>query len=224
MTSESYEGAPIVHLFGAPSPASLNPRSLSVAKEDEEPMPKAVPDRQALAAEASDALVKKLSRKQLSSKEAHTFVVDLLTDPEAETPLDRYDAQEIADQIVVEFEQRLYLNDAGLAEVLAETLQNRKAVGRGVLIRELGMRGISREHIDAALSGDRDEEAERALEFARDRARRLDREDEQTAVRRLYGQLARRGYSGNIALTAAKTAVRESRGSASSRRGRVTFS
>ncbi len=203
MSRQANDGAPIIHLFGAP-PATF--------------------DREELTAQASDALVRKLSRKQLSSKEAHDFIVVHLTDAEAEAPLERYEAQEVADQIVLDFEQRLYLNDAGLAEVLVESLQGRKSVGRGVLVRELGMRGISREHIDAVLGDDRDEEAERALEFARDRARRLDKEDEETAVRRLYGQLARRGYSGSVALTAAKTAIRESRGPASSARGRVTFS
>lgn len=262
MTSESHEavperaegeteGAPIIHLFGAPSPASesrspmprqaqrrpspmATPKGLAApfrslsepAGRDEAPDLETLPDRDALLAAASESLVKKLSRKQLSSREAHIFLLDFLTDPEAEAPLDRYEAQEIADQIVVEFEQRLYLNDAGLAEALVETLQNRKAVGRSVLARELTMRGIPREIIDEALGSlDRDEEAERALEFARDRARKLGSNlDEQAALRRLYGQLARRGYPGNIAQTAARTALRELRGAPGSARGRVSFS
>ncbi len=238
MTSESYEGAPIIHLFGAPSPlvdrsggeadAEWKRPSDGVSRRGAQAQPQfeSTPDREALAATASDSLVKKLSRKQLSSKEAYAFVLDFLTDPDAETPLDRYEAQELADQIVVEFEQRLYLNDAGLAEVLVETLQSRKAVGRSVLARELTMRGIPREIIDEALGSlDRDEEAERALEFARDRARKLGNNvDEEAALRRLYGQLARRGYPGNIAQTAARTALRELRGAPGSARGRVTFS
>lgn len=251
MTSESYEGAPIIHLFGAPSPlvdrsggeaptpfvdrsggeadAEWKRRAahaVGVTAAPVEVEPEMAIDRESLTTAASDSLVKKLSRKQLSSKEAYAFVLDFLTDPDAETPLDRYKAQEIADQIVVEFEQRLYLNDAGLAEVLVETLQSRKAVGRSVLARELTMRGIPREIIDEALGSlDRDEEAERALEFARDRARKLGNNvDEEAALRRLYGQLARRGYPGNIAQTAARTALRELRGAPGSARGRVTFS
>ncbi len=62
---------------------------------------------------------------------------------------------------------------------------------------------------------------ERALEYARSKAGGMRRYDEDTAVRRLVGQLSRRGYAGSIALTAARTAWRETqRGSGV---GRVRF-
>ena len=86
---------------------------------------------------------------------------------------------------------------------------DRKGQGRVAISRSLSQRGIPREVITAALDELPDDDAERALEFARTKARSLSRLDHDTALRRLLGQLARRGYGGSVATNAAKTALNE---------------
>jgi len=68
---------------------------------------------------------------------------------------------------------------------------------------------ISREVVDAALDELPDDEAERALDFARQKARSMGSLDREAAVRRLHGQLSRRGFGGSMAMTAAKQALDE---------------
>jgi regulatory protein len=113
------------------------------------------------------------------------------------------------DEIVDEFSRRGYLDDAVLAEQLVTSGVARKGQGRVALARALAQRGIPRDVIDTALDELPDDDAERALEFARTKARSMARLDPDAALRRLIGQLARRGYNGGIAMTAAKTALRE---------------
>jgi regulatory protein len=50
---------------------------------------------------------------------------------------------------------------------------------------------------------------ERALEFARRKAGGIGGRDAQAELRRLAGQLARRGYPSSIALSAARQALEE---------------
>lgn len=113
------------------------------------------------------------------------------------------------DDVIDEFCDRGYLDDAVLAEQLVISGIERKGQGRVALSRALAQRGIPRDVIDAAMGDLPDDDAERALEFARTKARSLSRLDFDTALRRLVGQLARRGYGGSIAMSAAKTALNE---------------
>lgn len=115
----------------------------------------------------------------------------------------------VVDEIIEAFIRRGYLDDAQLAGQLVAAGIERKGHGRVALSRALAQRGIPREVIDAALDELPDDDAERALEYARSKARSLTRLDADTALRRLVGQLARRGYNGSIAMTAAKTALAE---------------
>ncbi|MGN7859720.1 regulatory protein RecX [Microbacterium sp. 22303] len=159
--------------------------------------------------DASELLVRKLRSKQLSSREAR----DVLR--ENGVPADEREL------LVEQFEQRGYLDDASLAELLVTSGSERKGQGRVAIARTLSQRGIPREIADEALSVLDDDDAERALDYARSKVAGLRRYDEETAVRRLVGQLSRRGYGGSVALTAARTAWRETqRGSGV---GRVRF-
>lgn len=160
-------------------------------------------------ADASELLVRKLRSKQLSSAEAR----DVLR----ENGL----ASDERDLVIEQFEQRGYLDDASLAELLVTSGSERKGQGRVVIARTLSQRGIPRQIADEALSVLDDDDAERALDYARSKVAGLRRYDEDTAIRRLVGQLSRRGYGGGVALTAARTAWRETqRGSGV---GRVRF-
>ncbi|MGN8026123.1 regulatory protein RecX [Microbacterium sp. 22242] len=159
--------------------------------------------------EAKEVLVRKLRTKQLTSREATDVLRGLGV------------AADDRDLIVAEFEQRRYLDDVALAEHLVTSGSDRKGQGRVAISRTLAQRGIPREIADEALSRLEDDDAERALDYARSKVAGLRRYDEDTAIRRLVGQLSRRGYGGSVALNAARTAWRETQPGAA--RGRVRF-
>ena len=145
----------------------------------------------------SESLVRKLRSRSLSVSEARQVLRG-----------HHLDAAQI-DDVIDDFCRRGYLDDAMLANQLVESGTQRKGQGRVALSRALAQRGIPRDVVDAALDELPDDDAERALDFARTKARSLSRLDGDTALRRLMGQLARRGYGGSIAMTAAKTALAE---------------
>lgn len=146
---------------------------------------------------ARQVLLRKLRARSLSVSEARTVL--------RAHPLDSSQVDDVID----EFCDRGYLDDALLAEHLVITGIERKGQGRAALSRSLAQRGIPRDVIEAAMGNLPDDDAERALQFARGKARSLTRLDFDTALRRLVGQLARRGYGGSVAMDAAKTALHE---------------
>ncbi|WP_052226900.1 regulatory protein RecX [Microbacterium mangrovi] len=152
---------------------------------------------QAHAEFAEKALLRKLRTRSLSVREARAVLVgfDL--------------AGEAVDDIVNRFEQSRYLDDAALAEQLVHTGSARKGQGRQAIAQTMAGRGIPREVADAALADLPDDDLERALDYARTKAVSLARLDPQTGLRRLMGQLTRRGYPSHIAMTAARQALDE---------------
>lgn len=146
---------------------------------------------------AEESLLRKLRARSLSVSEARLVLKGHGLDAAA------------IDDVTDDFCRRGYLDDTVLAEMLVTAGVERKGQGRVALSRALAQRGIPREVIQAALDELPDDDAERALEFARTKARSLSRLDPDTALRRLLGQLARRGYGGSVATNAAKTALRE---------------
>lgn len=147
---------------------------------------------------AEESLVRKLRARSLSVSEARQVLRGQGLESSA------------IDDVIDDFSRRAYLDDAALAGVLVTSGVERKGQGRVALSRALAQRGIPRDVIDAALDELPDDDDERALEFARGKARSLARLDNDTALRRLVGQLSRRGYNGAVAMKAAKTALRES--------------
>lgn len=107
------------------------------------------------------------------------------------------------------------IDDDRLAEQLVFTATTRKSQGRRAIAQSLAKRGIVRDAIDRALEDLPDDDAERALEFARSKAGPLARLAHDTALRRLVGQLARRGFGGTLAMSAANQALDEARGGGS---------
>nr|WP_246286021.1 regulatory protein RecX [Microbacterium pseudoresistens] len=146
-----------------------------------------------------NVLVRKLRSKQLSSAEARTL---LRGSGASEAQISN---------LVDEFEERRYLDDQTLADHIVRAGIERKGQGRVVIGRTLRQRGIASELIDQALAAVEDDDFEHALAFAEGKARSLIRYDDETALRRLTGQLARRGYSGQISRNAATRALREAR-------------
>ncbi len=145
----------------------------------------------------AESLVRKLRARSLSISEARQILRG-----------HALDALQI-DDVIDEFCDRGYLDDAVLADQLVTSGIERKGQGRVALARALAQRGIPRDVINVAMEDLPDDDAERALEFARTKARALSRLDFDTALRRLIGQLARRGYGGSVAMSAAKTALNE---------------
>lgn len=146
--------------------------------------------------DAEKHLLKKLRTRSLSEREARSF-------------LREYTLDEPSTQYVIDSMLRLgYLDDRRLAEQLIHAGTTRKGQGRQAIGQALAQRGIARDVADEALGELVNDDAERALEFARQKARSMHGLDRETAVRRLTGQLARRGY-GSVALSAARQALSE---------------
>jgi len=101
------------------------------------------------------------------------------------------------------------LDDAALAVSLVYAARARKGQGRQAIERELRRRHIDDDAITEALADfDQEEEQERAIEVAMKRVGQLSGVDDQTAERRLYGYLMRRGYSGETVSIAVGDAMR----------------
>jgi regulatory protein len=152
---------------------------------------------------AEQALVKRLRTRQLSAREAKSLLSERGLDADA------------IEGVIAGFESRGYLDDARLAEQLVYAATSRKGQGRRAISQTLSGRGIPRDVVDAALDELPDDEAERALDFARQKARSMGSLDREAAVRRLHGQLARRGFGGSMAMAAVKQALDEAGGGSS---------
>lgn len=151
--------------------------------------------------DAEQLLTRRLRRSALSEREARAFLVQRGIDSSsAETTVDR-------------FTDRGWIDDTVLAEQLIHAGTSRKGQGRRAIAQTLSSRGIARDIADAALAGLPDDDEDRALAYARSKANGLRSYDLETAMRRLIGQLSRRGYSGSVASNAARTALTEQRSS-----------
>lgn len=185
--------APVIPLFGAARPDPPEWHTTWTEPEDHTPPPEAEADA---AARAERVLLKKLRTRSLSEREARAVLrTHELSDDTTEHLID-------------DFRRQGYLDDARLAEQLIHAGTSRKGQGRRAIAQALAGRGIPRDVVDGALQELPDDDAERALEFARTKARMMAGLDHDVALRRLAGQLARRGY-GAAALSAARQALAE---------------
>lgn len=157
--------------------------------------------------EAEEVLVRKLRARSLSITEARALLRGFASGDSQLTP-------EQVEDIIDDSVRRGYLDDAALAEQLVSAGVGRKGQGRIALARSLAQRGISRDVIDEALDTLPDDDLERAIEFAQTKMRSLARLDQETAKRRLSGQLARRGYPGNVVSAALRAVMQNQRPSA----------
>ncbi|HYI50343.1 MAG TPA: regulatory protein RecX [Microbacterium sp.] len=198
--------APVTYLPGA-APIDETPARWAIPLEsapDDEgdtDRPEAEEPDGPSAEEAEDLLTRRLRRSALSEREARTFLVQRRIDPS------------VAEAAIERFMSRGWIDDAVLAEQLLYAGTSRKGQGRRAIAQTLSARGVARDVADAALARLPDDDDDRALEYARSKAHGLRSYDLDTAMRRLMGQLARRGYSGSVASTAARTALTEQRSS-----------
>ncbi len=189
--------APVSYLFGERGadarPSSVSSRPLDATEHDEEAgwndaWGTDVDDADARVtdAETEQISMKALARRSLSRRELERTLRDRGVDDDA---------------IARECERLVrvgLLDDAALAQTLVATLQERKGLGRTAIAAELTRRLLAPAAIEYALELiDTGDELARAREVARKRASQLSNLDRDTAVRRLSGYLARRGYSGS---------------------------
>lgn len=112
------------------------------------------------------------------------------------------------DEVILECETSLYLDDLGLARIVSEKLRETKRASKALIRMKLRERLFDQTVIETVLAElDSDEEIELLNEAAQTRAQRLVAYDRATAERRLLGYLARRGYGGEQAFTAARKAL-----------------
>ncbi|WP_206446367.1 RecX family transcriptional regulator [Agrococcus sp. KRD186] len=113
---------------------------------------------------------------------------------ELDRTLERRDvAPEVREAVLERLESEGLVDDAQLAEDLAERLRERKHLGERGIAAELRKRGLDPAVLERA---DQDDELQRAIDAAAERRRRLGSLDDETAERRLSGWLQRRGFGG----------------------------
>jgi regulatory protein len=113
---------------------------------------------------------------------------------ELDRTLERRDVEpDVRETVLDRLEQEGLVDDAQLAQDLAERLRERKHLGERGIAAELRKRGLDPEVLEASDAGD---ELQRAIDAATERRRRMGSLDDETAERRLSGWLQRRGFSG----------------------------
>lgn len=102
----------------------------------------------------------------------------------------------VVDRAVAFLEEKGFINDEKLAEALRRDAVERRCLGRQGVRTHLVKRGIPRERAEALSTGGAEEDyIDAARRLIEKQLRRLKQYDEATVKRRLWGMLARRGFS-----------------------------
>lgn len=195
---EDHELAEVISLRSRLAVSCLVPEDDEAVRAEAHEQVSAEADSRVSAGEASaaDDGTRLMARKARSSGELRDELLNL-----------GHDAYEV-DAVIAEFERSLYLDDLGLARYVSEKQRTGKGASRAQIRRKLRERKLPDDVIEQVCAEiDPDEDFSLMRETARDRARRLGGLDRQTAERRLLGFLARRGWSGEPALRAAREAL-----------------
>lgn len=103
---------------------------------------------------------------------------------------------EIAEETIQSFIESGLVSDERFADMFVRSKFIEKATSRRAIRQDLQRKGIDPATADAALEQISDEEeAQAAIDFAERKARSMRSLEPEVARRRLYGQLARRGFS-----------------------------
>ena len=109
--------------------------------------------------------------------------------------------EEVADRLLTRFEEVGLVDDEAFARSWVESRQSGKRLARRALALELRRKGIPDETARTVLDEvDPDDEVESARLLVRRRSRTVARLDRVTAMRRLLGMLARKGYPSGVAM------------------------
>lgn len=118
-----------------------------------------------------------------------------------------FDPDEVEDELV-RLETVRLIDDEAFAREMAEHHVNARRSGRRAIVGALAAKGVPRSVIDEALDGLGEDESERAVALARERAPRLAGLAPEKAFGRLSSLLMRRGYDAATAAEAARSALR----------------
>ncbi len=121
---------------------------------------------------------------------------------------------EVIERVLDRLTELGFLDDRAFGEALIRETTRSKPAGPMLLRQKLMQKGVDRELIDglvADATDDREEQADGATAFALKKVRSMQRLDPAARKRRLYGQLARRGFAPD-AIRAAMAAALDSDG------------
>ena len=120
-------------------------------------------------------------------------------------------AAAVIDRVLERLAELDLLDDERFGRALVREVMGRKPAGPALLKQKLfqkGIRGALADRLVAEATADRDEQQDAAVAFAQKKATSMANLDAQTRKRRLYGQLARRGF-GPDTIRAAMDAVEQ---------------
>ncbi|MEU8637313.1 regulatory protein RecX [Amycolatopsis sp. NPDC051758] len=118
--------------------------------------------------------------------------------------------EETSETLLGKLDRAGLVNDAEFAELWVKSRHETQGLSRTALLAELRRKGVDDEvAAQAAGEVDRESEEQMARELVRKRLGSLGNVDEQTALRRLLGFLARKGYPQGLAYTVIKEELRE---------------
>lgn len=126
-------------------------------------------------------------------------------EPDPRTP------DHVIDQVLQRLDELGLMDDRAFGQALIRELTRSKAAGPMLLRQKLYAKGIDRKLIDelvAEATSDPDQQADGATDFARKKIRSMLHLEPDVIQRRLYGQLARRGFTPD-AIRAAMDTVRK---------------
>ena len=117
---------------------------------------------------------------------------------------------ETSETLLGKLDRAGFVNDAEFAALWVKSRHASQGLSRTALVAELRRKGVDGE-IAAQAAGevDRESEEQKARELVRRRLGSLGNVDEQTALRRLLGFLARKGYPQGLAYTVIREELRE---------------
>ncbi|HET6628015.1 MAG TPA: regulatory protein RecX [Nocardioidaceae bacterium] len=108
---------------------------------------------------------------------------------------------EVAERLLTRFEEVGLIDDAAFARMWVQSRQAGKGLARRALAQELRRKGIDDQVAKDALDDvDPDDEVESARVLVQRKMRSVQRVDRNTAIRRLTGMLARKGYPPGVAM------------------------
>lgn len=115
---------------------------------------------------------------------------------------------EIVTRVLDRFTDVGLLDDEAYASQWVESRHRMRGLSRRALTQELRRKGLDEEVIDEAVGQlDHGDDSAAAHELARRRARTLAKQPYDVALRRVVSALGRRGFSSELAWTAAKAAL-----------------
>ena len=115
---------------------------------------------------------------------------------------------DVAEAVLDRFEELHLLDDAQYAETFVRSRHTERGLAKRALGYELRKRGIDDETAAEALEAlDEDQEAATARRLVDGRLRATRNLEPQVRIRRLVGMLARKGYSGSVAMRVVREAL-----------------